>query len=104
MGTSMKATVLLFGLTVATSALGAEIYECTDEKGNLTYTNRTVPKGCKPITLPRASTATTKAEPKGLIPAEVLNAATQALVDPDESVRERAQQDLEKELGSIHRR
>jgi hypothetical protein len=99
----MKAAVILVTLAVAAPALGAEIYECTDEKGNLTYTNRTVPKGCKPITLPRASTAT-KAEPKGLIPAEVLNAATQALVDPDESVRERAQQDLEKELGSIHRR
>jgi hypothetical protein len=96
---AVRLVVLL--LATATSALSADVYECVDANGNLRFTNRwdDSTAGCKRFTLPAASTTTAKVQPNGIIPAEALNTATHALVDPDESVRERAQQDLEKELS-----
>jgi hypothetical protein len=93
----MKAAVILLTFTVAASVHGAEIYECVDPKGNLRFTNRwgDSTAGCKRINLPSAQTSTKQPQ---VIQAEALNAATHALVDPDESVRERAQQDLDKEI------
>jgi hypothetical protein len=93
----MKAAAILLTLAVTVSAHGAEIYECVDAKGNLRFTNRwgDSTAGCKRINLPWAQTSTSTKQPQ-VIQAEALNAATHALVDPDESVRERAQHDLDK--------
>ena len=99
----MKVVIIMLLVATVAPALGTDIYQCTDANGNLRFTNQASPKDCKRLNLPSIPAAT-KVQPKGPIPVEALNAATYALVDPDEAVRERAQQDLEKELASSHRR
>ena len=101
----MKVVIITLMVATVAPALGADIYQCVDANGNLRFTNQTSPNHCKRLNLPPIPTVTKvqSKEPK-VIQADALNLSTYALVDPDESVRERAEQDLEKELSSSHRR
>jgi hypothetical protein len=94
----MKAAVILLTLAVAASAHSAEIYECVDAKANLKFTNRSGDSlvGCKPfryapITSPQSKPSKTREEE--------MNAAAHALTDPDERLREKAQEDFDKALN-----
>ena len=98
----MRVVIIVLLVATVAPAFGADIYQCVDANGNLRFTNQTSSDECKRLNL-SSTPAATKIQPTGPIPVEPLNAATYALVDPDESVRERAQQDLEKELASSHR-
>jgi hypothetical protein len=95
----LKATVILLTLTVTASALGAEVYECVDAKGNLKFTNRSGDSvaGCKAF---RYAPVTTQPQPKpSKTREEEMNAAAHALTDPDERVREKAQEDFDRALN-----
>ena len=95
----MKAAVIALTLAVAASAHSAEIYECVDAKGNLKFTNRSGDSvaGCKPF---RYAPVTTQPQPNpSKTREEEINAAAHALTDPDERVREKAQEDFERALS-----
>jgi hypothetical protein len=95
----VKAVVILLTLTVAASALGAEIFECVGTKGNLKFTNRSGDSvvGCKPF---RYAPVTAQPQPKpSKTKEEEMNAAAHALTDPDERLREKAQEYFERALN-----
>ena len=96
---AMKAAVILLTLTVAASAHSAEIYECVDAKGNLKFTNRSGDSvaGCRPF---RYAPVTGPPQPRtSKTKEEEISAAAHALLDPDERVREKAQEDFERALN-----
>ena len=95
----MKVVIIMLLVATVAPALGADIYQCVEANGNLRFTN-TSPRGCKRLNLPPIPAAN-RAQPTEakIIQADTLNLSTYALVDPDESVRERAQQAFEQTLS-----